>query len=291
MVMLDVLTQKPPRQGRLLLTKSNMDKILEPAAETLAKSQIAVKPCTKCLEIKPIDAFSPLSHGVLGKQSWCKFCKRSYQKTDRAKAVRRIYRNSRLDKDRQREYMRNYYPRYISDPENKRKKRIYMRDYVRRPDVQLRMLEKRSDPDKAAKIREYWIAYRAKPENKARRSERDKTRRKTDLLFKIMRSLRSRVGRALKKGGKCCSTADLIGCDVGFLRRWIEVKWKPGMSWDNYGRKGWHIDHIMPCASFDLSDPRQQRICFRWTNLQPLWALDNIKKSDKIFETPAEPLA
>ena len=52
------------------------------------------------------------------------------------------------------------------------------------------------------------------------------------------------------------------------------------MSWDNYGIHGWHIDHIRPCASFDLTDPEQQRQCFHYPNLQPLWAFDNLSKND-----------
>jgi hypothetical protein len=52
----------------------------------------------------------------------------------------------------------------------------------------------------------------------------------------------------------------------------------PEMNWDNYG--AWHIDHIRPCASFDLTDPEQQKQCFHYTNLQPLWAADNIRKAD-----------
>jgi DNA/RNA endonuclease G (NUC1) len=55
------------------------------------------------------------------------------------------------------------------------------------------------------------------------------------------------------------------------------------MNWENYGKNGWHIDHIIPCASFDLTDPKQQKNCFHYTNLQPLWAADNIRKSDKIL--------
>ena len=58
------------------------------------------------------------------------------------------------------------------------------------------------------------------------------------------------------------------------------------MSWDNYGE--WHIDHIVPCASFDLSDPNQQRICFNFRNLQPLWAKDNQRKQDKLPENYLE---
>ena len=54
------------------------------------------------------------------------------------------------------------------------------------------------------------------------------------------------------------------------------------MSWENYGYYGWHIDHIIPCSKFDLSKLEEQKKCFHFTNLQPLWALDNIKKSNKL---------
>ena len=54
------------------------------------------------------------------------------------------------------------------------------------------------------------------------------------------------------------------------------------MSWDNYGLHGWHVDHIKPCASFDLSKPIEQRKCFNFNNLQPLWAIDNLRKGSKI---------
>ena len=61
----------------------------------------------------------------------------------------------------------------------------------------------------------------------------------------------------------------------------LEALFQPGMTWDNHAIDGWHIDHIRPCTSFDLTDPEQQRQCFHYTNLQPLWAFDNISKSDK----------
>ena len=76
----------------------------------------------------------------------------------------------------------------------------------------------------------------------------------------------------IKNLKKSKSSIELLGCNVDFLKEYIESKFTSGMSWDNRGIHGWHIDHILPCASFDLSDPEQQKQCFHYTNLQPLWA-------------------
>lgn len=60
------------------------------------------------------------------------------------------------------------------------------------------------------------------------------------------------------------------------------------MSWDNWSIKGWHIDHIRPCSSFDPSDPAQVKECFHFYNLQPLWVIENLKKSDSWDESPQD---
>ena len=75
---------------------------------------------------------------------------------------------------------------------------------------------------------------------------------------------------------------NLLGCSPDFFKRHLESKFTEGMSWENYGTKGWHIDHIKPCASFDLTIESEQIECFHFSNLQPLWWYDNIEKSDKI---------
>jgi len=74
---------------------------------------------------------------------------------------------------------------------------------------------------------------------------------------------------------------DIIGCSVEELKTHIESTWQPGMSWDNYGVHGWHIDHRVPCAVFDQSDDTQVKACWNWTNLQAMWAEDNLKKGAK----------
>jgi hypothetical protein len=104
-------------------------------------------------------------------------------------------------------------------------------------------------------------------------------RRQTDSAFQITCSLRSRLSQAIKDNPKSARTMELIGCSIIQLRAHLESKFTFGMSWENYG--GWHVDHIRPCVSFDLSNPAQQRECFHFTNLQPLWAIDNLKKGAK----------
>ena len=109
-----------------------------------------------------------------------------------------------------------------------------------------------------------------------------KKRRLVDLAFKIKNLLRGRIWAALKGGKKSTNTMKLVGCSIEEFKNHLEKQFKPGMSWDNQGMKGWHIDHIKPCSSFDLTDPEQQRQCFNWTNMQPLWAHENFTKSDSL---------
>lgn len=132
------------------------------------------------------------------------------------------------------------------------------------------------------------VAYekaRSSEDTKKKRNQysRDYVRRRAreSLGFRIKSNLRSRLYSALRGKSKSDRTLALIGCSVEFLILHIESKLKPGMTWDNYGPKGWHIDHIRPCASFDLTDPNQQKQCFNFNNLQPLWALENFAKNRK----------
>lgn len=109
--------------------------------------------------------------------------------------------------------------------------------------------------------------------------------RKLEPEYKLRRALRSRLSKAIKgHGEKSTKTLLLIGCTIPELKLHLEQRFKQGMSWDNYGLHGWHIDHIIPCASFDLSDPEQQRACFNFSNLQPLWASENLEKGDKVVD-------
>jgi hypothetical protein len=100
-----------------------------------------------------------------------------------------------------------------------------------------------------------------------------------DINFRIISYLRTRIYDALKYNRKSEHTIDLLGCSIKQLRQHLQSQFRPGMTWQNYGK--WHIDHIRPCASFNLQDPIEQTKCFNYTNLQPLWAKDNLIKGGK----------
>lgn len=106
--------------------------------------------------------------------------------------------------------------------------------------------------------------------------------RKNSLNYKILDNLRRRINKAVRNGSKSQSTVRLLGCSLTEFRMYLESKFDVGMSWENYGKFGWHIDHIMPCAVFDLSRPDHQKRCFHFSNMQPMWAADNIRKHAKV---------
>ena len=103
-------------------------------------------------------------------------------------------------------------------------------------------------------------------------------RKKNRLRLRLRKRIREVLLGVAKKSD---NTRALIGCSSGALRQHLESLFKPGMTWENYGFRGWHVDHVRPCASFDLTDPEQQRACFNFKNLQPLWARDNLTKHAK----------
>jgi hypothetical protein len=109
-----------------------------------------------------------------------------------------------------------------------------------------------------------------------------KQKRIEDPVYKVSMNLRSRMGNIIRGERKTKTTESLIGCSFSFVKKHLESQFTEGMSWDNYGIHGWHVDHIIPCASFDLSNPEEQHKCFHYTNLQPLWAQDNLRKADNL---------
>lgn len=110
-----------------------------------------------------------------------------------------------------------------------------------------------------------------------------RNKRKEDNNYKLSCILRSRVSKIIKNNKKPGSFVQDLGCSIGELKQYIENKFQPGMNWDNWSMYGWHLDHIIPLASFDLTDREQFLKAAHYTNLQPLWAKDNLSKGDKII--------
>lgn len=135
------------------------------------------------------------------------------------------------------------------------------------------------DPSKKRASNRKW-----KQQNPQWRENQEQVRRrktlklKTNLHFKISERLRCRIWHALRGHAKSRSTVELLGCSIPDFIIYIESRFEPGMTWQNYGSM-WHIDHIMPCAIFDLTRTEHQKRCFHFSNMQPLWAIDNCRKS------------
>ena len=136
---------------------------------------------------------------------------------------------------------------------------------------------KKDDPVFKKKRKKYY--EETKEKLRPIRSKYVTDRRKTDILFKLSMSMRSRMNLFIKRSkfNKNARTFKLIGCSPEDLKKHLEKQFRPGMNWSNHG--SWHIDHIKPLASAKSVD--EMNVLFHYTNLQPLWAEENIKKKDK----------
>jgi len=129
-------------------------------------------------------------------------------------------------------------------------------------------------------IREQKNSYRKTDSNR----QKIKDKRKNDPLFALEANLRNRIRNAVVKikSKKADKFIKLLGCSLQQIKDHLESKFQDKMVWENYGKHGWHVDHIIPCSAFDLSTEENQRICFNWINLQPLWGDENSIKNDKM---------
>jgi len=129
-------------------------------------------------------------------------------------------------------------------------------------------------------IHEWNKTYSKKPEVKERKRVYTNKIRKIPQI-KLAHRFRVRINTALNRKGleKRKGKLDFLGCSLEEFKTYLESKFKPGMNWSNYKWDGWHVDHIKPIASFDLTNEEDFKKCFHYTNLQPLWAAENFKKN------------
>ena len=211
---------------------------------------IGMKTCTRCHQTKPFSEFHKQHQKLDGYRPECKQC-RSFDSVEYYNTHREIVKlKSRKYREKHPDFNRTYYEEHIDYFDNYHK--IHAARYK----------QWRQDH------RRYLSSYR--------RQLKDR-----DPNFKVACSLRSRISSLIRKAGikKEQRSTELLGCSINDFRLHLESSFQHGMTWDNYGK--WHIDHIMPCCSFDLTKIDEQKKCFHYTNQRALWASDNLKKSGK----------
>lgn len=203
------------------------------------------------------------------KEGIVNICKHCENKKITENRHRKIEDGSYICPDRS-EYYKKY---YLENKENilKDSGDYYLNNSEKVKEYQrIRRIEKREE------IKQYMKDYH-------KRTNWKRNKYKNDSEFKIKHILRNRFLETVKKGYKSESILKILGCSVEEFKKYIEGKFLPGMTWDNhgFGAGKWHFDHIKPCASYDLTKTEDQLECFHYTNFQPLWHEDNLRKGCK----------
>lgn len=177
------------------------------------------------------------------------------------------YREKRKEY-RHRDYVREKELKAIHEwrQKNKEHRKQYEIEYDQRPEV----IERK---------RNYYAIYDRTPERIQKRRQRDTIRRHQPYR-KLAIQLRVRIWAALRGKTKSAKTLELLGCNIKFLWNHLEEQFQSGMTRENYG-SAWHVDHIIPCAWWNLFDSDHQKACFHWSNLQPLWGSENCSKGSR----------
>ena len=226
-------------------------------------------------------------------KAWTKEYKKEYEKQYRFKNKERINKLARdrraRNVERYREYDNQWWAKNkekyrlhnLSPERQERRKEVWTKSRIKNKvkrnkyghewylrnieSVAIYNKERRDDPKNREKYREYW--------------RKGMRKRLTNPNTKLKHYLRTRLCDVLKGKYKSKRTMELLGCTIDELWTHLEDRFTDGMTRENHGT--WHVDHIKACTKFDLTDPVQQDQCFHYTNLQPLWALDNIRKGNK----------
>lgn len=216
---------------------------------------ISNKQCSRCFLNKRSEEFSKNKTKSDGLQVWCKSCRKEHDalyyssNQPRLSKVRALYKRNNIEKTR-----------------------ISSADYYNRNKESI-----------AEKQRAYNVEHKDVVRATRRRSEHKRLNSNID--FKLRKRLRIRLHSALKNEQKKGSAVSDLGCSIQHLKLHLELFWDEGMTWANYGfgKDKWNIDHIKPLASFDLTDRSQLLQAVHYTNLQPLWHVDNLAKSDTVI--------
>ena len=233
------------------------------------KVVVTEKVCSKCKKTKPADEFCKDSKKKDGLRYSCKEC---YKPTitkyhEKNRETINMKKAERRKNPEVKEKERAAYKVYYNNPNSRHKKRL------NDPQHKDQTKEYRSRPEVKERIKQNNIV------TKPIRLKQRKERYKTNPDYRLKMIIRSRLHKALSRN-KTNSSFEYVGCDVAFLKKWLEFRFDENMNWDNFGTY-WHIDHILPIAAFDTTN-KSEHICFHWTNLQPLESIENQSKKDNI---------
>lgn len=207
-----------------------------------------MKKCNNCLIEKPLtDYHQDKSNKTFGVQSQCKVCRKNFNIKNRDKIT--AARKSFYEENRQRLLTK--------------KKENYNIDKEK-------FLQRNA---------QYYEQHKIQINKNRLKYQQD--RLDNDLNFRLRKGLRSRLCAAVSKEYKSGSAINDLGCSIEQLKVYLQKQFKLGMNWENYGRNGWHIDHIIPLSSFDLTIREQFLKACHYSNLQPLWWEENLSKGNK----------
>jgi hypothetical protein len=237
------------------------------------------KICSKCLIDKELCEFGKNRNYPDGLSYHCKECRKNETKKYREKNHDKILKSSsdfkKNNQDKVKEGKKKYYLKHYDKINEKNKNyQLNNRDKI---------LEYRQK--NRAKHIQQSIEWRRNNVERKRESEREyyKKNYRSNVIYKLSKNVRTRICEFIKvkKINKNNTTFNLVGCSSEELKLHLERQFTIGMSWDNHGVFGWHIDHIIPLNSADIED-ELFKLC-HYTNLQPLWAPENLSKGDKIL--------
>jgi hypothetical protein len=220
-----------------------------------------MKTCTKCGLKKELFKFHKDKNRKDGLSLWCKDCVKEYTTNYYNKNKKQILNLVKLYRKQNKEKIK------LTNHNN----------YLKNKKEILQKCKKYRENHKKQK-RDYNKIHQARDSIQHAKYLQEKYN--TDINYKLICLLRTRLNLCLKRNTKSGSAIERLGCSIDFLKQHLEVQFTEGMNWDNQGINGWHIDHIRPLASFDLSKKSEQFKACHYSNLQPLWWYDNLVKSD-----------
>ena len=213
------------------------------------------KKCSTCKEEINFECFGKLKSSKDGYRYDCCYCRKKYREKEKDKI-----------KEKQKEYFEKNKETLLSA------NKLYRENNKEAINKQRKQYRNRDDIKEHIKIKnkEYLPI----------KKEKIKERRKVDVNFKMSEILRSKIHKILNN--KPTSFLKYLGCDLEWFKKWIEFRFDKNMNWDNLG-KYWQIDHILPISRFNMTNENDIRICFHWTNLQPLESTENRQKYDNFI--------